>query len=64
MVLEKFLLKIFSRILILQNISLKNIEMEVEQSLYSTISMHLIIEFKYSCLIVLHYIFFIILNIR
>ena len=35
----------------------------MEQSVYFAISMHLINEFKYSCLIVLHYLFFIILNI-
>ena len=35
----------------------------VEQSVYFAISMHLINEFKYSCLIVLCYIFFFILHL-
>ena len=35
----------------------------VEQSVYFAISMHLINEFKYSCLIVLYYIFFFILDL-
>ena len=35
----------------------------VEQSVYFAISMHLINEFKYSCLIVLCYIFFFILDL-
>ena len=61
--LEKVLQNIFSWILILQNISLKNFEIELEQSVYFAISMHLINDFTYSCLIVLQYKFFIILNI-
>ena len=65
MVFRKILAEnFFYKILTLQNISLENIEIEVEHSVYFVISMHLINEFTYSCLIVLHYIFFIILNIN